>query len=145
MKKLFIFIVFILILFFGCNQEVDIEQAIIEYCKTNEEIKLKDVTKFDWDTAYIDYDVYSQGKYINERYGIEGSFDGLISEEQYAIAFCKNSKLIKYIIFNSFNLIIDDTLPSKDKIPPIIYPDTTFTLKDDSTTGFSTLHLIIKQ
>ena len=107
--------------------------------------KGKETKTYSLNGILLCYIVYSQGKYIKERYGIEGSFDGLISEEQYAIAFCKNSKLIKYIIFNSFNLIIDDTLPSKDKIPPIIYPDTTFTLKDDSTTGFSTLHLIIKQ
>lgn len=150
LKKPYFFLLFIsifLLIFSGCTHDVNIEQAIIEYCKNNEEIQLKDVTKFDWDIAYIDYQVYGQGQNLKDLYGIEGDFEGLNSEEQYAIAFCKNGKLIEYVICNSFDFIFGDSLPSNDKETLVIYPETAFSIETqiDPSSGSSTFHLLLIQ
>jgi len=146
-KFFHLFISLFALIFFGCTQNVNIEQSIKEYCKNNEEIQLKDVTKFDWDIAYIDYQVYGQGDNLKNLYGIEGDFDGLNSEEQYAIAFCKNEKLIEYVICNSFDFIFGESLPTNDKETLVIYPETAFSIEvqTDPLSGSSTFHLFMVQ
>lgn len=150
MKKAIVSLLFVSIISLissGCTRNENIEQAIMEYCKSNEEIRLNDVTKFDWDIAYIDYQVYGQGQNLIDLYGIEGDFEGLDSEEQFAIAFCKNSELIEYVICNSFNLIFGESLPSNDKETLVIYPETVFSvdLQTDSLSEVSILHLLLEQ
>jgi len=150
LKKAIVSLLFISIISLissGCTRKENIEQAIIEYCKSNEEIRLNDVTKFDWDIAYIDYQVYGQGQNLIDLYGIEGDFEGLNSEEQFAIAFCKNGELIEYVICNSFNLIFGESLPTNDKETLVISPETLFSVdvQTDSLSGVSVFHLLLEQ
>ncbi len=131
----------------GCNDEVNIEKRIKEYCNSNKEIQLKNVTDFERDVAYLDYQVYGQGQNLKKLYGIEGNFEGLNSEEQFAIAFCKNGKLVKYAVCSSFDLMFGEEMPSDDKTTAVISPDTVFKVQcqSDSQSKSSELHLLPKQ
>ena len=145
-KTVFLLLIGVFFLFGGCaeNKEDNMNQELLNYCKNNDTVTLSDITKFNWDVAYLDYQVYGQGENLKNTYGITGKFEGLNSEEQFAIAFCKNGKLVKYSICNWLDIMFGETLPSDDKQIVVIYPNDIFTVKwkQDEMRNKSTLYLL---
>ena len=107
------------------NNEEDIVENIRAYCKKNKQIKLSEITKFDWDTAYIDNQHYGYGEEIKEEYGLIGEFENLYSDNLLRIAFCKDKKLVKDVICSVFLLYFDNSVK-------IIKPETILMVEWDS-------------
>ena len=97
-----------------------LEEKILNYCETNSEITLSEVTSFDWDIAYFDYQSYMHGEEMKEKYGLSGEFETLSTDHSYRIAFYKDNKFLKEEILSRAYIEFDRSVE-------IIEPDTLFT------------------
>lgn len=94
------------------KEDKQLKETIYEYCKKNTSVKLADLTEFDWDTAYIDYEHYERGKALKDKYQIKGDFKELESDNLYRIAFCKKNELVCDLILNEEDIQIDSQIES---------------------------------
>jgi len=108
----------------GC-QSKNLRTRLLDFSKNHDEIRLSDITDFDWDIAYIDRDYYYSGEKLKEKYHIEGDFDLLDSDFNYRIAFCKDNILVYDLVLNNFDIEIDKSIE-------IIYPESIFAIKQIS-------------
>ena len=95
-RKALFFVVPILVicvLMLSRRSELEASQ-ILDYCKSHNEIRLSEITEFDWDIAYVDRMPYSNGDVLKEKYGIEGEFEAMESDALSRIAFCKDKTLV---------------------------------------------------
>lgn len=111
------------------NDENVIEN-VKEYCKENNEIQFYEVTKFDWDTAYLDYQHYGYGEEIREKYDLTGDFKLLDSDNLLRIAFCKDGELVKDVICDFSSLSFGGSTT-------IIKPETIFVVEWDTESNDS--------
>lgn len=111
--------VVIITLLFTVNSSQNITKKIEKYCEENNEISLLSATSFDWDTAYVDYQVYMCGEEIKEKYNIKGDFKPIEADYWYRIAFCKNGNLVNDSILSTVNICFDPSIE-------IIKPETVF-------------------
>ncbi len=111
--------VVIITLLFTVNSSQNITKKIEKYCEENNEISLLSATSFDWDTAYVDYQVYMCGEEIKEKYNIKGDFKPIETDYWYRIAFCKNGNLVNDSILSTVNICFDPSIE-------IIKPETVF-------------------
>jgi hypothetical protein len=104
------------------NDVKTLNEKIAEYCNRNSEMKLSDITNFEWDTAYIDREAYMSGQEIAKTYGIVGEFIQIDSDYLYRIAFCKDKKLVCDLIVAVFHVDFEPSVK-------VIYPDTVFSVE----------------
>jgi len=97
------------------------EEKLIRYCKNNSKIQLTEITDFEWDKAYLDYDSYQGGEAIKEKHGITGSLQKIRSDYLFRIAFSKDGKITEDIILNMFYIEFDESIE-------VITPKTLFTV-----------------
>lgn len=112
-------VVVIIALLFIVNNPLNIATKIEKYCTKNNEISLLSVTSFDWDTAYVDYQVYMCGEEIKEKYNLKGDFKRIETDYCYRIAFCKDGNLVNDSVLSAVNIYIDHSIE-------IIKPETVF-------------------
>ena len=98
------------------------DEKILAYCETNDELTLSEVTSFDWDIAYFDYQSYMQGEGIKEKYGLSGELTELIVDHNYRIAFYKDSELVSDEILTWTEIEFERSVET-------IKPDTLFTVE----------------
>jgi hypothetical protein len=117
-------------------------EVIFDYCSTNNEMTFSNVTDFEWDIAYTDFQKGSDGEKLKEKYGFKDEFEYIKKGSvAYRIAFYKGDKLVKDQILTS--------LVDLDKSVEIIYPNTRFkcewqneeVIDNGKTTTISTLFL----
>ena len=77
----------IIALLFIVNNSQNITTKIEKYCAKNNEISLSPVTSFDWDTAYVDYQVYMCGEEIKEKSGKETMMRTFVNRVFYRLGF----------------------------------------------------------
>ncbi|MCL2503923.1 MAG: hypothetical protein FWE94_04860 [Coriobacteriia bacterium] len=129
-------------LIMGGSPSYHLWEKILDYCETHEEIRLSDVTDFDWDVAYVDPEPYGKGERLKEKYHIEGKLSE--SNGTRRIAFCKDGRLVLeffHVSAGAFRLSLD---PSVE----IIHPDSVFEAEwvpMASQSGEEYLHLTPKQ
>ncbi|MBR4881947.1 MAG: hypothetical protein IKU19_08425 [Clostridia bacterium] len=109
----------VIISLFIVNDTRDITAKIERYCEKNNEISLSSVTSFDWDTAYFDYQAYTCGEEIKEKYNLKGDFKRIEADYFYRIAFCKDGNLVNDSILSTVNIYFDHSIE-------IIKPETVF-------------------
>lgn len=97
----------------------NLTEDIITYSLEHQDFTLKEVTKFDWDIAYIDHVTYSFGDEIKEKYNLDCELTSLDSEELYRIIFYNDGKFVKEKTFSSFNIYIKSDVE-------VVKPDTRF-------------------
>lgn len=112
-------VVGLIALLYIVNNPRNITTKIEKYCKENTEISLSSVTSFDWDTAYVDYQVYMCGEEIKEKYNLKGDFKIIETDYCYRIAFCKDGNLVNDSVLSTVNIYFDHSIE-------IIKPDTVF-------------------
>ena len=112
-------IVGLIALLFIINNPQNITTRIEKYCEGNKEISLSSVTTFDWDTAYVDYQVYMCGEEIKEKYNLKGDFKMIEADYCYRIAFCKDGYLVNDSVLSTVNISFDHSIE-------IIKPETLF-------------------
>ena len=100
---LFMLIMITAILLSGCKSpDKSLNKEILNYCNTHEEIRLSNVTDFDWDIAYVDRQYYMVGEELKEKHQIEGEFKRLETDFSSRVAFCKDGKLVYDLVLNNF-------------------------------------------
>jgi len=109
-------VVAVVVLLVGCGllaePEPDLRSTILAYCETHEEIRLSEVTDFDWDIAYVDREPYSDGQTLREKYDISGAFEPLETDFSSRIAFCENGILVYDLKLNNWYLELDRSIDS---------------------------------
>ncbi|MCL2503919.1 MAG: hypothetical protein FWE94_04840 [Coriobacteriia bacterium] len=103
-----------------CPPSIQLNEKILDYCETHEEIRLSDVTDFDWDVAYVDPEPYGKGERLKERYHIEGKLRELGGTTR--IAFCKDGR----VVFDFSHISADSCRLWFDSSVEVIYPDSVF-------------------
>ena len=110
-QKILICSILIAVLIFvttGCKKtSYDYALDIIDYCKHAETFTFLEVTDFEWDIAYVDYDAYESGEHIKESYDLDVDLTTLMTEELYRIVFCKDDEFVKELIFSLWEVRID--------------------------------------
>lgn len=77
-----------------------IYDRLYSYANKHSELKISDVTNFEWDCAYIDYQHYGNGEDIKQKYNLECNLKTLETDYCYRILFFENNKFIKEELFN---------------------------------------------
>lgn len=85
------------ILFENNNSTYD---RLYSYANKHSEMKISDITNFEWDCAYIDYQHYGNGEDIKQKYNLECDLKTLETDYCYRILFFENNKFIKEELFN---------------------------------------------
>lgn len=107
MRKFFIVLIILVIIFgvggisytlFKDNNST--YARLYSYANKHSELKISDITNFEWDCAYIDYQHYGNGEDIKQKYNLECDLKTLETDYSFRIIFFKNKKLIKEEIFN---------------------------------------------
>lgn len=108
--------------------DYQLQNKIIECCQNKKEVQLSEITDFDWDVAYLDYQKYASGEIIKNQYHIIGNLQKMNSDYCFRIIFCKNGQLVKDSIMMSDYIAFDDDTE-------IIEPDSKYFVKalNDST------------
>jgi len=96
-----------------------LSEQIRSYAENNDELRLSEITNFDWDVAYIDRDAYQNGERIQEEHGIIGEFRNLESGHLIRVAFVKDRNLVYDLIVGVFRIDFDDSIE-------VIYPNDIF-------------------
>ena len=131
-------VVVIIALLFIVNNPRDITTKIERYCAKNNEISLLSVTSFDWDTAYVDYQVYMCGEEIKDKYNLKGDFKRIETDYCYRIAFYKDGHLVNDSILSTVNINFDHSIE-------IIKPETVFVTEwETESDGSRRLYLSLK-
>ncbi len=106
---LFLTTFIVLITFISHRDNLDLYDRLLITCEESNTIKIKDITNFDWDIAYIDKQNYGVGEQILQK-GIVGDFKALESDFLYRIAFCKDNTLVYDLILNEDFISIDNSI-----------------------------------
>ncbi len=106
----------------GCKSNPDFSDMLLSYCTQHSSVAFQDVTDFEWDIAYVDYESYGEGEIIKEKYGLTGDFEELDFDFLFRIAFYKNGNLVNDSILNSEDIALDSSIE-------IINPNTVFNAK----------------
>lgn len=120
------------------NNPRNITTKIEKYCAKSNEISLLSVTSFNWDTAYVDYQVYMCGEKIKEKYNLKGDFKRIETDYFYRIAFCKDGNLVNDSVLSTVNIYFDHSIE-------IIKPETLFVAEwKTESDGSRRLYLSLK-
>ena len=131
-------VVVIIAFLFIVNNPRNITTKIEKYCAKSNEISLLSVTSFNWDTAYVDYQVYMCGEEIKEKYNLKGDFKKIESDYCYRIAFCKDGNLVNDSVISTVNIYFDHSIE-------IIKPETVFVAEwKTESDGSRRLYLSLK-
>jgi hypothetical protein len=122
-------IIIVTLLLTSCKSN-DLYDSLLTYCRTHEEVKLSDITSFEWDISYVDRQYYGAGEEVKEKYQIEGNFQTLETDFSSRIAFCKNGKLVYDLILNNSYLYVDTSIE-------IIKPNTVLLIEREKYPGYS--------
>ena len=106
---LFLIMATSVLLLIGCRQ-IDLRDQLMSYCEKHDEIKLSDVTDFEWDIAYTDRQHYMHGEGIKEKYNIEGELKELPTDFSTRVVFCKNGIIVYDLILNDCYLEFDSSI-----------------------------------
>ena len=68
---------------------------LYSYANKHSEMKISDITNFEWDSAYIDHEHYGNGEDIKQKYNLECDLKTLETDYSFRILFFKNDKMIK--------------------------------------------------
>ncbi|MCL2503918.1 MAG: hypothetical protein FWE94_04835 [Coriobacteriia bacterium] len=99
--------------------EPGLHSRIRDYCEAHEEVRLSDVTDFDWDIAYVDREPYGDEKKLREKYGIVGVLEEFETDALSRIAFCRDGELVYDLVLNYSYFEVASSVE-------IIYPDSVF-------------------
>lgn len=126
------------LIFFAAYLKTDLSANIFRLCEKNEEIKISDVTNFDWEIAYIDRNYYGSGEVLKEKYKISGNFKALETDNTSRVAFCKNGELVYDLIVNNEHLEFDKSIE-------FFYQDAVFTVRWISNIEYDYKKLFLSQ
>ncbi len=73
---------------------------LYSYANEHSELKMSDITDFEWDCAYIDYQHYGNGEDIKQKYNLECDLKPLETDYSFRIIFFNSKELIREEIFN---------------------------------------------
>ena len=107
MKRGFLVLI-ILIIVFGVGvgwcllfkEDNGIYTHLYSHANKHSELKISDITNFEWDHAYIDYQHYGNGEDIKQKYNLECNLETLETDYSFRIIFFKNKELIREERFN---------------------------------------------
>ena len=120
-RKIFILLLLVnALLLISCTPP-DLYKQILDFCENNKELKLSEITDFEWDIAYVDRQYYKSGEEIKEKYNIEGEFKRLRTDFSSRVAFCKDGKLVYDLELNNHYFEFESSVD-------IISPESVFTV-----------------
>ena len=108
-KKLLLTILALLVLVTGALL-ASFPVRLFLYAQISDEVKFSAIMPGDWDTAYVDYEVYDDASAMKEKYQLEGNAKKLSRECDFSISFCKDGKIKKSRRLTSFDITFEEGL-----------------------------------
>jgi len=117
------------------------EKVLSAHSKNISTFSMNEITDFQWDKAYLDYENYDKGEKIKEKYQLKGHIRMQLSNVQVRIIFAKNDRIVKMSIVDTMIVMFDPTIAD-------LLPDTVLNVewvKSPTHPWHDVLYLTIKE
>jgi hypothetical protein len=129
--------IMIFVILFFLSYLFDYEKQIVRFCEDKKEMNFEELTKFNWDKAYVDREYYGNAEIMKKKYNLEGDFRELDNDTGFRIAFYKDKKLVKSFIYLGEYLRLDSNI--EEFIPQTLFAVTLTNENDRNIVTLSSL------